>query len=332
MKQKAQVLLTSLLILLLLTGCAPRVADLEQVGEDERIVIKFSHVVAENTPKGHAARYFARLVKERTDGFVEVQVYPNSTLYKDGEEIEALQANNVQLIAPATAKMVEYFPPLLAFDLPFLFEDYTAAHNFLNSSAGNELLAGINKHKMLGLAMWDNGFKIMSANQPLVQVQDFRGLNFRIMGNPVLESQFTYLGANTTTLPFSEVYEALDNLVVQGAENPPSNFYSKKFYEVQNHVTISNHGYLGYVVLTNSEFWISLPEDIRKVLEATLEDVTQWQRELAMYLNEKDLGYIMDMEEIDIHILTEEEKLAWRKAILPMYDDFNYVLEEMTLP
>ncbi len=311
-----------------LQGCSPRAIDYEQVGEEERIVVKFSHVVAENTPKGQAALRFAKLVEERTDGFVEVQVYPNSTLYMDGEEIEALQANNVQLIAPATAKMTEYFPELLVFDLPFLFNDYEDAHRFFESEEAKNMLEGIKGHKMLGLAMWDNGFKIMSANTPLISVEDFKDLNFRIMGNPILEFQFQQLGARTTTLPFNEVYEALLNKTVDGAENPPSNFYSKKFHEVQNYVTISDHGYLGYVVLTNQKFWENLPDNIRKILDDTLAEVSEWEREYAMYQNEKDLSLIKRRSDIEVYILSKEEREAWKETLMPMYNYFQHKVSE----
>ncbi|EEG76858.1 DctP family TRAP transporter solute-binding subunit [Dethiobacter alkaliphilus] len=315
-------LLTVMTLALLLSGCQNRALDLEQVGEDERIVIKFSHVVSELTPKGLAARRFAELVHERTDGLVEVQVYPNSQLYMDGEEVDALINNNVQMIAPATAKMTEFFPELLLFDLPFLFEDFEQVHRFIDSEGGQKLLDKFQTDSMLSLAMWDNGFKVMTANRPLYTPDDFAGLRFRIMPSRVLEAQFAQLGAQTRDMPFSDVYAALERGTVNAAENPPSNLYSKRFYMVQEHLTVSNHGYLGYLVLTNQTFWQGLPEDIREILEETLAEVTQWERKIAAEQNKRDLERIINSGEIEVHYLSEAEKAAWREALMPVHQMF----------
>ncbi|WP_088552796.1 TRAP transporter substrate-binding protein [Calderihabitans maritimus] len=311
--------LVCVLVVLSLGGCSSRARDMEQVSKEERIVIRFSHVVAESTPKGRAAKRFALLVNERTNGRVEVQVYPNSRLYKDGEEFKALLEGNVQLIAPATAKLTEWFPEWALFDLPFLFESYEEVHRAMDGEIGRRLSDLLLKRNMMALAMWDNGFKQVSANRPLLWPQDFASLTFRIMPSKVLEAQFAQLGAKTVAMPFNEVYSALESGMVDGAENPPSNMLTKKFYEVQSHLTISNHGYLGYVVLTNRQFWESLPEDIRKVLEDTLREVTQWEREIAAQENEKDLELIKKSGKIQVHYLTEEQKKAWKEALQPVY-------------
>jgi C4-dicarboxylate-binding protein DctP len=305
-----------------LTGCQQRIPDLEQVGEDERIVIKFSHVVSEFTPKGLAARRFAELVHERTQGLVEVQVYPNSQLYMDGEEVDALINNHVQMIAPATAKMTEYFPQLLMFDLPFIFEDYEQVHRFIDSKIGHNLLKELKSDGMLSLAMWDNGFKVMTANRPLYSPEDFRDLSFRIMPSRVLDAQFVQLGAKPQDLPFSDVFTALERRLVDAAENTPSNIYSKKFHTVQEHMTISNHGYLGYLVLTNEEFWGNLPDDIRPILETTLKEVTIWERQIAEEQNERDLERIIGSGQIEVYTLTERERQAWRLALMPVHQLF----------
>jgi C4-dicarboxylate-binding protein DctP len=307
---------------LTLGGCQKRAIDSEQFSSGERIVVKFSHVVSEMTPKGQAARRFAELVHERTEGRVEVQVYPNSQLYMDGEEVDALMDNRVQLIAPATAKMTEFFPPLLLFDLPFLFDDYRQVHNFIDSREGRNLLETLRGNGMLSLAMWDNGFKVMTANMPLKTPADFRSLRFRIMPSRVLDAQFTQLGARARDLPFSDVYAALEKNFVDAAENTPSNIYTKKFYLVQEHMTISNHGYLGYLVLTNEQFWSDLPEDIRLIMEETLREVTAWEREIAIMYNERDLDLIIKTGQIEPYHLTEEEKEEWKKALLPVWDKF----------
>ncbi|HSQ08503.1 MAG TPA: DctP family TRAP transporter solute-binding subunit, partial [Chromatiaceae bacterium] len=208
------------------------------------IVIKFSHVVAADTPKGKAAERFAQLAKEKTNGRVEVTVYPNSTLYKDKEEMEALQLGAVQMLAPSLAK----FGPLgvkefEVFDLPYLFDDYDQLHKVTEGPVGKALLDKLADKQVLGLAYWDNGFKVMSANKPLKEVKDFRGQKMRIQSSKVLDAQMRTLGASPQVMAFSEVYQALQTGVVDGTENPPSNLYTQKMHEVQKYVTLSDHGY-----------------------------------------------------------------------------------------
>lgn len=291
-----------------------------------RIVIKFSHVVAENTPKGLAARRFAELVQERTRGKVEVQVYANSTLYRDGEEVRALQEGNVQMIAPATAKMTEYFPSLLLFDLPYLLEGYDQVQRALDGRLGRLLLPRLRGSNMLALALWDNGFKQLNTARPVSRPDDLKGLRFRIMPSRVLEAQFARLGATTVPLAFSDVYSALETAAVDGSENTFSNIYTKKFYEVQKYITITDHGYLGYVVLTNESFWRGLPEDLRRVLEETLEEVTRWEREVAVNQNLLALEQIRSSGKAEVRELTPEEKAAWREALLPLHEVFAPVI------
>lgn len=319
---KTLALVIAISTVLLLTGCQNRALDYEQVGVDERIVIKFSHVVSESTPKGMAARRFAQLMHERTEGRVEVQVYPNSQLYMDGEEVDALINNHVQLIAPATAKMTQYFPELLLFDLPFIFENYAQVHQFIDSDAGQGLLNKLQSQDMLTLNMWDNGFKVMTSNRPLHKPDDFFNLRFRIMPSRVLDAQFVQLGARSRDLPFSDVYSALESRLVDAAENTPSNIYSKKFYLVQDHMTVSNHGYLGYMVLTNETFWSELPDDIRFIMEETLDEVTEWEREIAQQQNTRDLQLIINTGQIEVYHLTEIEKAIWKEALLPVHQMF----------
>lgn len=326
-----RVLVAFLLGLLLagsLAGCQRRARDLEQVDGKSRIVIKFSHVVAENTPKGLAARRFAELVRERTRGRVEVQVYANSTLYKDGEEVKALQEGNVQMIAPATAKMTEYFPSLLLLDLPYLFDDYDQVHRALDGKPGQLLLPQLRGSNMLALAMWDNGFKQVNTARPVNRPEDLQGLRFRIMPSRVLAGQFDRLGATTIPLAFSDVYSALESAAVDGSENTFSNIYTKKFHEVQRYITVTDHGYLGYVVLTNEAFWRGLPEDLRQVLEETLEEVTRWEREVAVRQNRLALEEIRSSGKAEVRELTPEEKAAWREALLPLHQVFSPVIGE----
>jgi C4-dicarboxylate-binding protein DctP len=330
MKLYQPFLLCTLVLLLssLSGGCTPRALDMEQVSPKERIVLKFSHVVAETTPKGMAAKRFALLVHQRTQGRIEVQVYPDSRLYKEGEELKALQEGSIQMIAPATANLTAMFPQWQVFDLPFLFTDYAQVHRAMDSEAARKLFSTLQTRNMLGLTMWDNGFKQMVAKKSLVNVVDFQGLRFRIMPSRVLEAQFNQLGAQTTVLPFGEVYAALEAQTIDGAENTFSNIYSKKFYQVQPYLTISNHGYLGYIVLANAPFWHNLPPDLREILEQTLQEVTVWEREIASRQNYQDFESILQAATTKIHILTPEEKNAWEKALMPVYQKFQATVGE----
>lgn len=312
----------------LLVSCGPRqpVLDEEQVSPEKRLVLRFSHVVAENTPKGKAAQRFADLVNERLAGRVEVQVYANASLYTDSEEMQALIDNKVQLIAPATAKLSQWFPQWQLFDLPFLFADYRDVHRAMDGPAGKTLMKLLTRRGLLGLAMWDNGFKVMSATRPLRRVEDFAGLTFRVMPSPVLQAQFRCLGARTLPLDFSEVFVALESGHAHGAENPPSNLYSKGFYRVQPYVTVSNHGYLGYVVLTNATFWHRLPPEVRQVLEETMAEVTVWEREIAAAENARALALVEQSGFCQVIELPEEERERWRRAMRPVYLQFEDVI------
>ena len=239
------------------------------------IVIKFSHVVATDTPKGQAAERFKVLAEKATGGRVKVEVYPNSQLYKDKEELEALQLGAVQMLAPSLAK----FGPLgvkefEVFDLPYLFASKQALYSVTEGPVGKGMLQKLDAKGITGLAFWDNGFKVMSANKPLLMPADFRGLKMRIQASKVLDAQMRALGANPQVLAFSEVYQALQTGVVDGTENPPSNMYTQKMHEVQKHVTLSNHGYLGYAVIVNKKFWDGLPGGIRDSLAQAVFDAT----------------------------------------------------------
>jgi C4-dicarboxylate-binding protein DctP len=282
----------------------------------EPIVIKFSHVVAVDTPKGQAAEYFKKLAEERTGGAVKVEVYPNSQLYKDKEEMEALQLGSVQMLAPSLAK----FGPLGVkefelFDLPFIFDSYKELHKVTTGPVGKKLLNKLAAKGVLGLAYWDNGFKVMSANKPLRTPADFRGLKMRIQSSKVLDAQMRALGAIPQVMAFSEVYQALQTGVVDGTENPPSNLYTQKMFEVQKYVTVSNHGYLGYAVIVNKKFWDGLPADIRTQLESAMADATTFANDIAKKKNEDDLAAVKASGKSEIIVLAPEERAAWKKAL-----------------
>ena len=287
---------------------------------EEPIVIKFSHVVAADTPKGKAAEHFAKVAAEKTNGKVKVEVYANSTLYKDKEEVEALQLGSVQMLAPSLAK----FAPLgvkefEVFDLPYIFDDYDQLHAVTQGPVGKTLLDKLGDKGILGLAYWDNGFKVMSANKPLREVKDFRGQKMRIQSSKVLEAQMKALGASPQVMAFSEVYQALQTGVVDGTENPPSNLYTQKMYEVQKYVTHSNHGYLGYAVIVNKPFWEGLPADIRKSLEEAMAESTQFANDIAKQENDDSLAKVKASGKSEIIELTPEQKLAWKKKLVQVH-------------
>jgi C4-dicarboxylate-binding protein DctP len=286
------------------------------------IIIKFSHVVAVDTPKGQAAERFKKLVEERTKGQVKVEVYPNSQLYKDKEEMEALQLGAVQMLAPSLAK----FGPLGArefevFDLPFIFDNYDDIHKITQGPIGLNLLKKLDNKGIIGLAYWDNGFKVMSANKPLRTPADFRGLKMRIQSSKVLDSEMRALGASPQVMAFSEVYQALQTGVVDGTENPPSNLYTQKMHEVQKFVTVSNHGYLGYAVIVNKAFWEGLPVDIRKTLEGAIQEATKVANDLAKKDNEEALAAVRKSGKTEIIQLTPEERKAWKKVLIKVHQD-----------
>jgi C4-dicarboxylate-binding protein DctP len=286
------------------------------------IVIKFSHVVAVETPKGQAANYFKKIVEERTKGAVKIEVYPNSQLYKDKEEMEALQLGAVQMLAPSLAK----FAPLgvkefEVFDLPFIFDDYAELHKVTQGPVGAKLLKKLEAKGLIGLAFWDNGFKVMSANKPIKTTADMKGLKMRIQSSKVLDSQMRSVGAIPQVMAFSEVYQALQTGVVDGTENPPSNLYTQKMHEVQKYVTLSNHGYLGYAVLVNKKFWEGLPKDIRTTLESCMKDATKYANDVAKKDNDDALEAVKKSGRSQIINLTPQDRAAWRQAMDKTHKD-----------
>ncbi|MEN9864617.1 MAG: hypothetical protein RL748_207 [Pseudomonadota bacterium] len=288
------------------------------------VVIKFSHVVAVDTPKGQAALRFKELAEKASKGRVKVEVYPNSQLYKDKEELEALQLGAVQMLAPSLAK----FGPLgvkefEAFDLPFLFPDKTGLYAVTEGAIGKELLKKLEPKGIIGLAYWDNGFKSMSANKPLRRTADFKGLKLRIQSSKVLDAQMRALGANPQVMAFSEVYQALQTGVVDGTENPPSNMYTQKMHEVQSHLTLSNHGYLGYAVIVNKKFWDGLPADLRSILDKAMLDATIYEKAIAQRDNDIALDAIKKSGKTTLYNLTPAEQAEWKKALLPVHKEME---------
>jgi C4-dicarboxylate-binding protein DctP len=286
------------------------------------IAIKFSHVVAPDTPKGKGSLKFKELAEKYTNGKVVVEVYPNSQLYKDNEELQALQLGAVQMLAPSLAK----FGPLgvkefEVFDLPFILPNKAALRKVTDGPLGAKLMGLLQPKGIVGLGYWDNGFKDMSANKPLRMPADFRGLKMRIQSSKVLEAQMRALGAIPQVMAFSEVYQALATGVVDGTENPPSNEYTQKMHEVQKYTMLSEHGYVGYAVIVNKRFWDGLPADIRASLTKAMAEATAFTNDIAGKDNDDALEEIKKSGKSQIIALTPAEKAAWRKALEPVYTE-----------
>lgn len=289
---------------------------------EEPILIKFSHVVAIDTPKGKAAEKFRDLAALYTNNKVKVELYPNSQLYKDKEELEALQLGAVQMLAPSLAK----FGPLgvkefEVFDLPFLFDNYDQLHKVTQGPVGQALLSKLSAKGIIGVAYWDNGFKQMSANKPLREPADFHGLKMRIQSSKVLDAQMRALGANPQIMAFSEVYQALQTGVVDGTENPVSNFYTQKMHEVQKHMTLSDHGYLGYAVIVNKKFWDGLPAEIRAQLDKAMLEATSFANQIAKQENDAALEAVRNSGKTGILSLTPAQRSAWRTAMIKVHKE-----------
>ncbi|MFQ5775274.1 MAG: TRAP transporter substrate-binding protein [Kiloniellaceae bacterium] len=288
----------------------------------KEIVIKFSHVTAEKGhPKGEAAALFAKRVNERMAGRVRVEVYPNSQLYNDNKVLEAMLLGDVQMAAPSLSKFEKYTKKFRVFDLPFLFDDIDAVDRFQSSKAGQKLLHAMDKKGLLGLAYWHNGMKQLSANKPLIVPEDAKGLKFRIQTSDVLEAQFEALEANPQKMAFKEVYGALQTGVIDGQENTWSNIYTKKFYEVQDGITETDHGVIDYLVVTSVQFWNSLPDDIRTELRQILAEVSKERNRLSTQINLENRQKIIEAGAV-VRQLTPEQRNLWRAKMKPVWDKF----------
>jgi C4-dicarboxylate-binding protein DctP len=304
------------LLAILLALSAPAAARADR----PELVIRFSHVVAVDTPKGQAAELFRRRVAELTRGRVRVDVFPNGTGYKDHEEIQALLLGAVDLLAPSLSKFGQLgVKEFEAFDLPFLFEDEAALRRVTDGPPGRALLRKLEQKGIVGLAFWDSGFKSFSANRPLHRPEDFKGLRMRIQASGVIDAQMRALGALPQVLPFPEVYRALEAGVVDGTENPVSNFYTQGMHRVQKHLTLTHHGYLGYAVIANRRFWDALPADVRRALSQALEEATGLANRLSREKEAADLEAVRRAGTTVVHVPTREERQAFVRALRPVH-------------
>ncbi|MDN5514835.1 MAG: TRAP transporter substrate-binding protein [Pseudomonas sp.] len=304
-------------------ACAAMLSCVGLAQAADPIIIKFAHVVADNTPKGQGALLFKQLAEERLPGRVKVEVYPNSSLFGDGKEMEALLIGDVQMLAPSLAKFEQYAKPVQLFDLPFLFDNMEAVDRFQASPEGRGLLTSMEDKNITGLAYWHNGLKVMSANKPLREPADARGLKFRVQASAVLEEQFKAVRANPRKMSFAEVYQGLQTGVVNGTENTWSNYYSQKVHEVQKYMTESDHGLIDYMVITNTTFWKGLPDDVRAELETIMAEVSVEVNKQADDLNRTAKQDIAKAGTTEIIELTPQQRAEWREAMRPVWKKFE---------
>ena len=287
------------------------------------IVIKFSHVTnTDKHPKGIAASLLEKRVNEQMNGKACMQVFPNSTLYDDKKVLEAMLSGDVQLAAPSLSKFEKFTKKFRIFDLPFVFEDVAAVDRFQNSADGEKLLNSMKRRGLKGLAFWHNGMKQMSANRPLVMPEDAKGLKFRVQASDVLVAQFEQLGASPQKMSFKEVYGGLQTKVIDGQENTWSNIYGKKFFEVQDGVTETNHGILDYLLVTSSKWWDGLPEDVRTQLATIIKEVTAERNAESTKVNNANKQNVIDAGSV-VRTLTPEQRQAWVEAMKPVWQQFE---------
>lgn len=298
--------------------------DDEQTGLDKQIIINFSHVVAENTPKGMAAEKFAQLVKEKSNGRVVVQVYPNEIMYNDENELQALRDNEVQMIAPTFSKLTETLPDWQVLDLPFIIETQDQLKTVLNGPLSEKLLEELDTIDVKGLTFWSNGFKqIASSQSPITNVEQFDGKRIRLMPSYVLEEQFKLLGATPVVTSFGDVYYDLQNEVVDAQENTISNIVSKRFHTMENNITLSNHGILCYAVMMNEQFWNGLDKKTQQIITESLEEMQDWQHEQAIKINNEDLKILSSDKNVNIVELDESVKNKWKAKVKPIYEIYT---------
>ena len=287
------------------------------------IVIKLSHVVAENTPKGLASLKFKELAEKKLPGKVQIQVFPNSQLFGDAKELEALLLNDVQIINPSLSKFDRYTKKIQVFDLPFLFKDSKSAQSFQGSKEGQALLKSMEDKGLIGLAYWANGMRHFAANKDFTVPADIKGLKFRIQASDVYESIIKAFGASGQKMAFAEVYQGLQTGVVDGQENTFSNMYSQKFHEVQKTIVETNHGILDYMVVVNAKWWNGLPADIKKGLTEAMNEATVYNNKISQEKNDEARKAIVDSGKTKIKILTDAQLAEWKKAVAPVYAQFE---------
>ena len=294
------------------------------VAQTPPIVIKFSHVAALESPKGAGAERFKKLAEERTKGRVRVEVFPNSVLFKDKEELEALQVGAVQMLAPSVSKFGPFgVKEFEVFDLPFVTPDLASFQQVATGEFGQAMLRRLEPRGVRGLAFWDAGFRVITSNKPLQRLADFRGQKIRINSSKVIESQMRALGVLPQTLAFSEVYQALQTGVVDGADTIASNAYSQKFYEVQKHINLLHHSHQAYAVIVNKKFWDGLPPDLRTILESAMADATTYETAMSVAEERDALDRMKASGRTTLYEPAPADREEFRKAMMVVHREME---------
>lgn len=307
-----------------LLSAEPVAYDDEQTDLGREIIIKFSYVVAENTPKGQAAIRFAKLVEAKTQQAVKVELFPNGILYNETDEVEALRNGNVQMIAPSFSNISEIDPSWMIFDLPFAFPSDEAVNEAIQGSIGKGLVASLASKQIIGLAFWKNGFRQITSNKgPITSPTDLKGMKFRIQPSKVIDAQFRLFDAKTFPIPFNLIYRSLENGIVDGEENSISNIYSKKIYQVQKYMTLTNHSYLGYGVLINKGFWEKLSPSIQESVKEAMDETTEWANRNAIQVNQSQWEDMQNNSAMQVYRLSKAERDEWVHAFHPVVDQYR---------
>jgi len=319
----------AIISILLFTGCNKKEEKKTEATQvvTQKFVLKFSHVVSPSSPKGKAAVFFEKRLEELSEGKIDVQVYPSAQLYGGNAALKALKLDSIQMTAPSFSKFTKIVPQLALFDLPFIFKDIAHLHRVQDGQVGQKLKDMVSKKGYIALDFWDNNFKqFSSSKKAIILPEDAKSQKFRIMSSKVLEAQIKEIGGIPQVLPFSEVYSALQQGVVDAAENPISNFYTKKFYEVQKYLTISNHGYLGYLIVVSKKFWDKLPANLQANIKQAMREATKKEREYAQELNAEQFNLVKEYAEktgkLQITTLNNEQKNIWKQTLSKIYPEF----------
>lgn len=289
----------------------------------EPILIRFSHVVGESTPKGIGANMFRDLVEQRLPGKVRVEVFPNSLKFTDEQALLGLLFGDIEMAAPSFPKFRKFSKALQVFDLPFLFENTEEIHRFQQSEAGQGLLSAMEDIGIKGLQYWDNGMRVISTKKPLKTPADLKGLTLRIESSLIFQRQYSRLGAVAIPMPFKRLPDSIRDGIVDGYENAWSNVLSRQLHVLFPNFIEVNHNYLGYMVVTSKDFWNTLPNDIRSELKRILDEVTEEVNRLALEKAQADKNVVMQNSNVNVVIPNDEEKQLWKDAMLPVWKDYE---------
>jgi C4-dicarboxylate-binding protein DctP len=284
-----------------------------------QVLIKVGHDQPEPSTHHQAALKWKELVETRTGGKIKVQVFPSSQLGSGVQMVEQVQAGALEVAILPTAWIAPLAPSVQVLDLPFLFPSRDVAHRVIDGPAGDAILQPLEKVNIKGIVFWESGFKQFTGNFPIKQPADYKGTKIRTMPAPVIMEQFKAFGATPTMINFSELYSALQQKVVDGQENPIATIANMRFFEVQKHLTLSDHGFIAYVFMINKPFLERLPADQRETLLSTAREASKYQRELIRKAEQAHLEQFRKAG-LEIITLTPEQRSEFEKASRPVYD------------